>query len=699
MSAGQAVGERTERGIAPPLTLAAIVVAFGAVLAAVGQSVTSFALDETLYHASAVHYAEGFPSAVFNDLTARATSRLWSLLISPLFAAFDADTAIRLSRVLNAAIWVSVAVPLWLIVRRFLSPWRAVTAVALSVVAPWAVISTTLFTEPLALVSMVWFTWAAMNAVRTPSWWRDLAVLAFLAFATVARMQMAGIFAGYLVMIALYCWQQSGPRGTPFGVRLRAIVRTLFSGFPLTTMIVVAGVPAVMLFMTGHAPFGPDQLFGTYMQSQRGEFWFRDLGPLFFVEITALAFGLGLIAPVAAAAWYGSAFGKPGPERDYATATLAIGAALALFTTMAQRGFWGNVSEERYFMYLFVFVWPAALAVTRDRALTARSVVPAAIVVVLCAATIGSPRLMDGESVFLAPVLASLGTLADGGLGSLTDSSRDAIGLAALVFTGGLWCVLRFAPKVRQDLLLIPGIALQLAFTVYPLLASVGEAAAGAGKRTGGDFERLSWIDHTGAARASWLASEPRGDNASLRGWQLVTPFWNDVIRERIAVAGAQPVGDANPLDALPLRVVQADPNTGIVEGLKPREKVVRFKSSPYVQLAGTRNIAADMDQPQLGLVEVPQVPRLAVMTSGLGAGDELPAEKPAVVRIWPGSGKHQVKLTFVAPQGDAEVAVGSRTTLDVTGTRYMVVPVEGRTTLRLRAPSGTARLTAVEVQ
>lgn len=692
------MNDRTVGGIAPQLTLAAIVIAFGVVLAAIGQSVTSFALDETLYHASAVHYAEGFPSALFNDLTARATSRLWSLLISPLFAAFDADTAIRLSRVLNAAIWVSVAVPLWLIVRRFLSPWRAVAAVALSVVAPWAVIGTTLFTEPLALVSMVWFTWAAMNAVRAPAWWRDLAVLALLGFAVVARTQMGGIFAGYLVMVAVYCWQRSGARGTPLKDRLRSIAGALLSGFPLTTLIVVAGVPAALLFMTGHTPWSPDHLFGTYLQSQHGQFWFRDLGPLYFVEITALAFGLGLIAPVAAAAWYGSAFGKPGPERDYAIATLAIGLALVVFTTFAQRGFWGTASEERYFMYVFVFIWPAALAATRGQHLTARSIVPAAIVVVLCAATIGSPRLMDGESVFLAPVLASLGTLTEGGLSSLTDSSRDAIGLAALVFTVGLWCVLRFAPKVRQDLLLIPGIALQLAFTVYPLLASVGEAAAGAGKRTGGDFERLSWIDNTGTTRASWLASEPRGDNASLRAWQLVTPFWNDAIRERIAVEGAQPVGDANPLDALPLRVVRADPRTGAVAGLRPHERVVQYAASPYVQLVGTAAAGRDHEYPELTLLELPARPRVTVMTSGLGAGDEIPAEGSALLRLWPGVGSRTAKLTVVVPQGSAKVSVDGDTTT-VTGTRQISVPVEGRTTLRLRAPSGTARLTAVEVQ
>ncbi len=692
------MSERTSSGIAPQLTLAAIVMAFGAVLALVGTSVTYFALDETLYNASAVHYAGGLPSALFNDPTARATSRLWALLMAPLFAAFDADTAVRMAKVLNSAIWVSVAIPLWLIVRGFLPPWRAVVAVSLSVVAPWAVISTTLFTEPLALVSLVWFTWAAMRALHTPSWWRDLIVLGFLAVAVVARVQMVGIIGGYIVMIAMYCAQHSGPRGAPLNVRATSISSTLVRGFPLTAVGCVSVVPVALLFVTGHTPWSPDAFFGTYLESQRVSFLFRDLGPMYFVEITALGFGLGVVAPVIAAAWYGSALGRPGPERDYATATLAIGGALVAFTTLAQRGYWGDRSEERYFMYLFVFVWPAALAATRRGRLSARSIVPAAIVLVLCAATLGSPRVVDAETAFLAPVLSSLGTLTQSGIGALTDSSRDAIGLAALVLTGGLWGVLRFAPNVKQDLLLVPAVALQLAFTAYPLLVTVGDAAAGAGKRTGGDFGRLGWVDASARAGVGWLLSESRSDPAAVRVMQQLGPFWNDSIRQRVTVAGATPAGDADPFNALPLRVVEADPSTGRVPGLQAGEQLVRYKDSPYVQLSGVRTVATSPDFAQLALVELPAAPKLSVMTTGLGAGDEVPAAGPARLRIWPGIGKHTARLTFAAPQGDARVSVGSRVTFEITGTRRVSIPVHGPTTLSLTARSGAVRLTAVAV-
>ena len=48
--------------------------------------VKGYILDETLIKQSAVHYTTDLPSSLFDDVNARATSRLYSLLMAPLFA-------------------------------------------------------------------------------------------------------------------------------------------------------------------------------------------------------------------------------------------------------------------------------------------------------------------------------------------------------------------------------------------------------------------------------------------------------------------------------------------------------------------------------------------------------------------------------------------------------------------------------------
>lgn len=647
------MAERREWSRRPGLSAALAIGLFAALLAWLGTRTTYFALDETLYHASAVHYASDFPGGIFHDYTARATSRLYALMLAPLFAVLDGDVAIRAAKVLNTALWCSVAIPLWSMARDFLSPRRAAVAVTLSVVAPWAVISTALFTEALALASFVWFTWAAMLAVRSPAWWRDLLVLVLFVIAITARVQLAGIIVGYLLMIALRCRTGFGGGGAPWWWRAGSAWRTLRGGFPVTTVAVVVGAPAAAMFVLGLAGASPDQLLGDYLAPQQAQYQFRDVGPMFLIELLAIGVGVGIVALLAAASWYPQALAGRAAGRDYAVATLTITATLVLFTAVGQRGYWGALTEERYWMYGYVFIWPAALAASGRRLMSARSVLAVALVLVVCAATLGSPRTLDPETVFLAPVLAALGTLTAGGLGSLTDSSRDVITIFVVLLAGGSWAVLRSAPWLGQDRLVAAGAVVQLALTAYVLLAAAGQVAGGAAKRTGGDFAALGWLDRSGTGTVDWLDSEPRADVDALRVWQLTTPFWNDVVRGRVAVAGVVPTGDLNPLDALPLRVAQVG-RSGLLSGVRAGERLVAFTDSPYVQLQGARTIATSKLFPQLRLVALPPAPRLALRTTGLGPGEVIPGPRPAPVARLTTWGVGSTSLTLTLTTADA---------------------------------------------
>src|SRR5947209_12092482 len=74
----------------PEIVLALVLLAGGAIVAwKVNTRITYVLLDETQIKASAVHYTHGLPSSLIHDYYARATSRLYPLLTTPIVAAFS----------------------------------------------------------------------------------------------------------------------------------------------------------------------------------------------------------------------------------------------------------------------------------------------------------------------------------------------------------------------------------------------------------------------------------------------------------------------------------------------------------------------------------------------------------------------------------------------------------------------------------
>jgi len=658
---------------APAATCALLVAIGGLLTALVGLHITAWTLDETGYRVSAVHYASNLPHSLFNDYTARATSRLYALTVMPLFATFDGDVAIRIAKVYNCVLWCSIAVPLWHLARPLLTPWRRVAAVTLSVVAPWLVYTTALFTEALAMAGFVWFTWAVLCAVRRPAWWRDLLAIVAFGVAITARTQLGGILVGYLALIAFVLWRRSRASGGAWWWRTDRAVREL-RHFPFTLLVLAVGAALVVKFaVAGDLSGEIAKIIGGY-NNTRG-IAFNDAGAMLLVEVLGIGAGIGVVAVLLSVPWYGRTLA--GRRRDdafwYAAATAATSIALVLATAYGQRSFWGDVTEERYWMYPFAFAWIAAFRAVQQRSVRPRDVAAVGAVFVVVAALIAPPRHLDFEGVFFAPVLGTLGSAAADGIRHVTTSPRDAVALAALVVCGGSWVILRRAPWLRGEWLLGGGAAIQLALTVVPLLAMMGVVAGGQAKRTGGDFAALGWVDrHAGGRAVVWLDSEPRRDQQQLFGVQLNTLFWNARIESRGGAAGATPAPDINPLDALPLATYTVDPHSGAVGGLPAGATLVAWRDSPYVQLGG-RRLAASPQFPALELVRVDGAPRALLRTTGLVDGNEtIPGPGLAPVRLdaWPGARGARLAFTFVGGATDATV----RATLDGQ-TRRLAVP------------------------
>ncbi len=184
------------------LTTGMVVVATVAILVAV--DVTEIVLDETLYKQSAVHYTTGLPDSLFHDLTARATARLYPLLMAPFFAVFDGDVAVRWARAVNGVFFAASALPVYLLARQIELPrWPAVFAALASIAVPWLTLATAMFTESLSLLIFAWTLLAMVHALRRPLWWRDALVLLGIAGLICTRAQLVSLLPAWMLAVAV----------------------------------------------------------------------------------------------------------------------------------------------------------------------------------------------------------------------------------------------------------------------------------------------------------------------------------------------------------------------------------------------------------------------------------------------------------------------------------------------------------------
>ena len=91
-------------------------------------------------------------------------------MLAPIFAVLPGDEAVRWGRVFTTLLWFLTALPLYALARRLMaSRWYAAAAALLAVLVPWAAVSTVLFSEALAYVTVACWVFARIHryAVRT----------------------------------------------------------------------------------------------------------------------------------------------------------------------------------------------------------------------------------------------------------------------------------------------------------------------------------------------------------------------------------------------------------------------------------------------------------------------------------------------------------------------------------------------------
>lgn len=625
-----------------PVAFAAVVVAaLAAVTASVAADVNTYALDETLIKQSAVHYGSGLPAALFDDLTARGTSRLYSLLIAPLFAALDADAAIRAARILNALLFASAALPAYLIAREaLLSRALAATAAVAAVGLPWLTLTTVLFTENLAYPLFLWAVLVMLRALRAPSPRRDLLALVVLGLLTGARTQFAVLFGAYWLLVALVplarAWSAAG--GRP---EMAPLVRQWTRGFPFAVaalgLVVLAGAA---LGVTGELGRLSREVLGAYSTIQDRATVTPDVAFSLAVEVAFLAFGMAVLPAVVGVAWLVAALRAPGRRPwVFAATTAVVVVVLWTSTAYAQGQPLGELTEERYYFYVVPLVWIAALLALQDRRPASRALSWSAVTLAVLFAVVPIAVAARSEATFLVPAAGVGGIVARDLLDSVSPAGttlRDALFLVTLVAGALLAWTWRRPGPARWVLAVAAPLAVQIALTGAALAAVEGEIAEIPG-RTGGDRDRLAWVDRTltGSQGATYLDAQPRlgPGQSTLRERTLL--FWNDEVDTLATVPATGLPGVDVPLAALPPVTARVGADARFVPAAPFARPVVQWQASPHVQLAGT--VVARSPDRRFELVRAQGAPRAAWLAAGLAPDGWVLADQP-------------VELTAAAP-------------------------------------------------
>jgi hypothetical protein len=292
--------------------------------------------DELLYTKLAQHFADtGSPLPVLHGEHVGFLGVVYSILLAPLYAAFDPVTAFDATHVLNAVLFASAAIPVYLLARRVVPPEYALVVAMLSIAIPWAVNTASAMSEAAAYPVFVWAVLACHGALARPSPRTDLLAIGGLALAFFTRPQFL-VLAPVLVIAALAV---DGPR--------QALRRhRVLAGACAVAVVVV--IPLAALGET-------HRLLGDYgVTATQGSLLPAGVWKGAAIHLDVVAVGLGVIPFLLGAGWtYSSLRSGPPAARAFATFTAVALPLLALETASFDLRFGGEgVIRGRYLFYV-----------------------------------------------------------------------------------------------------------------------------------------------------------------------------------------------------------------------------------------------------------------------------------------------------------------------------------------------------------
>lgn len=645
----------------------------GCAIVAVGAGivafhVTAFTLDESLIEQSAVHYTSNLPHSLLHDVDARATNRLYSLVLSLAFHLFPAASAIAIDHVLSVILFVSAAAPIYLLAKTVLrSDLAAAGAATLSIAVPWLAITSALFTENLSYPLFWWTMLAAARTLSQPSRRRDLIALICIGLLVCTRVQFAAIFVGYLLAVLVaFLWRTPADAGL---LRRGADALMAFGRQCTFTAILVIAVLAVFVYarLTGAWTQHVETLLGSYSNVIVNKTIPPNMVEALGVELLALALGVGLLPALMSIVWYTKSIATPS-HGDRRIILVSLGIVLVVFlllTVFSQLGYLGGMTEERYFFYVVPVFWIGTFAAIEDRSIRPGEIAVCALAFGFLYGAIPFVTSPFGQEIaFLAPVesiSAHVFSQHEPEVGLVGLTLQDALALSTAVVGIVASIIWRRLPRLRGWLIVGIAAIVQLLFTGYAYAVISGHIPGTAGRTTGSVYA-LGWVDsHAKTTQVSWLdnlslAAPLAGVAAPTEDQQRTTLFWNSHLTNWVAL----PVTGL-PLPEWPMTALPNEPSltvaesTGLIQpaaAVAPTEEVVGATDSAFVQLAG--NQLARSPDGVLTLTNLSKPMRAIWLARGLQPNGYIAAGAPARLSAFvlrsPAPQLVSVRLTLVGP-------------------------------------------------
>jgi hypothetical protein len=499
--------------------------------------VGSFQNDEGYYVELTRFVAGHFPGALWDGTVSyKGFQRLDQLLLAPSFLLWRGPTDFTAAHAIQASLFASTALPVWLIARAAgLGRWARLLAAALAIVVPWAVVSTSFLVEPAAYPAFAWALYATWSAAVKPTRTRELLALLVFALAAFTRTQLIGI-APILPIVLIWREWQWGARGQPLSERARSLPLRLLRSYPLLTPIAALCLLALVLYALDALPNSiVVPLTHGYPLPQIGSA--SDLLGRYRYDLARIAAGTGFVAFALGLGWALYALVRPAEPRRHTLATLCCAGLAGVLLSLLQGG-----PDERYLLYGAVPV-ALAFAASLDTAVRSGGLRRGALACVV-AATAATILLIDGVTwplpqgpydFFTYPADAFYSRVLMGRLSSVhlptVHPSAPVLLEAAIAIVVLGWVLAsrrRRALRPAASILAVAVLALGVVDIAYVEQKYTTSVAAGAG---GPNADQRSWVDRQvpAGARVAALSMGLGLTPDFLAIWRTVE-YWNSSI-------------------------------------------------------------------------------------------------------------------------------------------------------------------------
>ena len=633
------------------LLLVAMVAAAAVTYTLFSLRIRTFQPDEWYFTELARLTAHDFPAALWKSgIYLRGIERVDQLFLTIPYALFGTPTSYEVAHVIQALLYASAAVPVWLLGRAAgLGRAARMLATALVLAAPWAIVSTSFLAEPAAYPAYAWVLCTTWYAATRPSRKMEVLALAALALAALSRTQFLALPPILPLAIVWQEWRWELAR-EPWRSRLRELPRRCWSRHPIITVISALALLAILANAAGLLPGGGiGALAGGYglphVESVSAEYSRARY------YLSRMAVGTGLVALALGSAWVLRTLARPRREGLHALAAVCTLGLLGLLASIVTAG-----PDERYLLYGAVPIALAFSAELDSRRASERMGLAGVICIAACVTavillieSVTWPSSAGPYDFFVYPAAVFYGRAVLGKLSlvhlPVVHAGPERLVQAAIVVVAIAWVATGYRPRARRPAAVVLGLAV-LALCVAQLYYALDKFTTGAGANPGGPTAtQRSWVDKAVAAGVHpyELGIGLGGTPAYIPIWRTID-FWNTSVqgvasfslpeRPPIIIAGSSSLrllvhSPSGVLGTLPAGPSEPPPPL-------PRYLLVPFQGTNPIGLEG-QILGKDSQLPVI-LVHVGHPARVVWQLGGLNDEGFMLPGKPASATIYSGA-------------------------------------------------------------